>query len=435
MLKRKKWIKFAAGLLVAAMIFGPLGSTLPAYVSAEKSSEEIQTEINSLKGEQEAIRAQLAVLKGQLSTNLNKLEDIVKQKNLIEQQVFFLNQEIQNIEKQIIAYGGLIADKQEEYEAATARWEKLNKQYKERIRIMEEDGQLSYWSVIFKASSFSDLLDRINMISEIAASDQHRLQELNEAAKVVEAAKAELVSEKEALEVGKADLLAKTTELAGARQTADALLKQLIAAGDAYEDLINQYEDKESETAGKLDQLEIELDEAKKKEYEEWLKQKEYEEWLESQKPKPQPKPEYEDSVVVNGVTWLTPIKYKYFSSPFGYRIHPIHGDWRMHYGVDLSAPQGTPIIAARSGLVYMTAYEAGGAGYYVNINHMDGYITRYLHMTHYIVSIGDYVEAGQVIGYCGSTGGSTGPHLHYGVYYNGVAINPAQFIKVYNVI
>ena len=424
MKKQNIWTKIISGLLVAVMVFGPVGGILPTYVSAEKTSEEVQAEIDALKGEQEAIRGQLAILKDQLSDNLSKLEDIVKQKNLIDQRVFFLNQEIQNIEKQIIAYGGLIADKQEEYEAAIARWEKLNRQYKERIRIMEEEGQLSYWSVIFKASSFSDLLDRINMISEIATSDQRRLQELNEAAQVVEAAKSALETEKTALETGKADLLAKTTELAKARQTADALLEQLLATGDEYKDLIHKYEDKESNTAGKLDELENQLDE---------IKRKEYEEWLESQKPKPEPHPNGE--VVVDGVTWLTPIVYKYFSSPFGYRWHPIHGDWRMHYGVDLSAPQGTPIVAARSGMVYRTAYEEGGAGYYVNIDHMDGYITRYLHMTHYIVSPGQYVEAGEVIGYCGSTGGSTGPHLHYSVYYNHVAINPAPFIKVYNVI
>ena len=98
---------------------------------------------------------------------------------------------------------------------------------------------------------------------------------------------------------------------------------------------------------------------------------------------------------------------------------------------MDLAAPQGTPIYASRGGQVTTTAYEAGGAGYYVSINHLDGYATRYLHMTHYIVSPGQYVAAGQVIGYCGSTGGSTGPHLHFSVYYNGTAVNPAQYINI----
>ena len=113
------------------------------------------------------------------------------------------------------------------------------------------------------------------------------------------------------------------------------------------------------------------------------------------------------------------------------YRIHPIYGDYRFHYGVDLSAPQGTPIYATRGGQVTIASYEAGGAGYWVSINHMDGFSSRYMHMTHFIVSPGQYVAAGQVIGYCGSTGGSTGPHLHFGIYYNGAAVNPAKYIKI----
>ena len=98
---------------------------------------------------------------------------------------------------------------------------------------------------------------------------------------------------------------------------------------------------------------------------------------------------------------------------------------------MDLSAPQGTPIYASRGGQVTTAAYEAGGAGYWVSINHLDGYATRYMHMTHFIVSPGQYVAAGQIIGYCGSTGGSTGPHLHFGVYYNGSAVNPANYINI----
>ena len=136
-------------------------------------------------------------------------------------------------------------------------------------------------------------------------------------------------------------------------------------------------------------------------------------------------------NVGIDGKTWLTPITYDYLSSPFGYRIHPIYGDKRFHYGVDLAAPMHRPIVATRSGVVSVAAYEEGGAGYYVNINHMDGYVSRYMHMTHYIVYAGQYVQAGQVIGYCGTSGGSTGPHLHFGIYKNGTAVNPAQYIKL----
>lgn len=111
-------------------------------------------------------------------------------------------------------------------------------------------------------------------------------------------------------------------------------------------------------------------------------------------------------------------------------RIHPISGVWKMHYGVDMSAATGTPIYAARSGKVTVASYQAGGAGNYVSINHGDGFSSIYMHMTHYIVSVGQYVTQGQVIGYVGSTGGSTGPHLHFGIAYNGSYVNPMQYVS-----
>ena len=419
MKQRKFWVSILAGFLAALLIFGLIAGILPAYASAEKSSEEIKEEIDALKIQKEQIQAQISKLEGQLSDNLDKMEEMVAQKNVIDQQIFLLHQQVQNITKQITAYSDLIADKQVELDAATARYEELNDKYKERIRIMEEDGSISYWSVLFKANSFSDLLDRLSMIEEIAASDQRRLKELNQAAQAVEDAKASLETEKSALEVSKKELEDTSVQLGVARQVTDTLLKQLIATGEEYKNLLEEVEKKESETADRLGDLELEYDEAK---------EKEYQEWLESQRPT------YDtgSSKIVDGVEWLLPIKYDYFSSPFGYRWHPIHGDWRFHYGVDLSAAQGTPIVAARSGVVDVATYEWGGAGYYVNINHMDGFVTRYLHMTHYIVSPGQYVSAGEIIGYCGSTGASTGPHLHYGVYLNGVAVNPATYIYVY---
>lgn len=416
---KRVWVSILAGLLAALMIFGIVAGALPTYVSAEKSSAQLKQEIDQMKEQLKKNQSEVAKLEGQLSANLDKMEDVVNQKNLTDQQIFLLHQQVQNISQQITAYNDLIADKQEELDAATARWQELNEKYKERIRAMEENGKVSYWSVLFKANSFSDFLDRLDMIEEIAAADQRRLEELNEAATAMEAAKAELEGEKTSLEASKKELEESSAKLEESQKESDKLLKQLIATGEEYQALLDKAEQKESETAGQIDELEFAYDAAKEREYQEWLA---------TQKPGPGSSG---SGNTVDGVTWLMPINYTYFSSPFGWRIHPIHGDWRFHYGVDLSAPQGTPIYASRSGQVTTTAYEAGGAGYYVSINHMDGFSTRYLHMTHYIVSPGQYVYAGQVIGYCGSTGGSTGPHLHFSVYYNGQAVNPANYINI----
>ena len=132
-----------------------------------------------------------------------------------------------------------------------------------------------------------------------------------------------------------------------------------------------------------------------------------------------------------NSGGWVVPVDYVYISSPFGTRVHPITGVVTTHYGVDLAAYLGNPIYATRSGVVTQATYGASG-GYYVYIDHGDGFTSIYLHMTHYIVSAGDYVEAGQVIGYCGSTGASTGPHLHFGLIYNGAYVDPTKYVNLH---
>ena len=429
-MNQKRFIALIALILVIVMVLGLVVSIIPAHAEEEKkSSSQIKEEIKEMKEQKEEMDAKIEELQGQISDNMDEMEKIVAAKDIIDQEIFLLFSQITNINEQITAYGNLIADKQTELDAAQARWEDLNTKNKERIRAMEENGNLSYWSVLFKANSFSDLLDRLNMVEEIAEADQRRLAEMDKAAKAVEKAKGELEVEKAALEQTKMELTAAQEELAVKRAEADALLSELVATGAEYEALLDEAELQTGELMDKLTQLESDYDEAKEREYQEWL----------AAQPKPEPPAAPETGPGgtggapnnVDGVEWLIPISYTEFSSPFGYRIHPVYGDWRFHYGVDLSAATGTPIIASRSGKVTYTGYEAGGAGYYVSIDHMDGFSTRYLHMTHYIVSAGEYVSAGQVIGYCGSTGASTGPHLHFSIYYNGVSVNPALYINI----
>ena len=417
MKKRQLLVSIIAGLLAAVMVFGLIAMAIPT-ADAAKSSAEIQQEIEALKEEQKKNKEKLNALKNQLFGNQNEIDQIVAQKNALDQEIFLLNQQVQNLSKQITVYNGLIADKQTELDTATARWDELSQQYKARVRAMEENGSVSYWAVLFQANNLSDFLDRLNMIEEIAAADQRRMKELNEAAKEVSDAKTSLESEKISLETSKKEMEDASKEMNDARAEADELLQKLIAKGQEYQDLIDEHEKIESESLRELSAKETAYDKAREQEYLEWLAAQ-------------QTPTTGNTTVDASGKVWLMPISYTRFSSPFGWRTHPIYGDTRFHAGVDLSAPTGTPIVATRAGVVTTTSYEAGGAGYYVNINHLDGYVSRYMHMTHYIVSEGQTVKAGQVIGYCGSTGASTGPHLHFGIYRNGSAVNPALYINI----
>ncbi|MBR4017504.1 MAG: peptidoglycan DD-metalloendopeptidase family protein [Oscillospiraceae bacterium] len=139
----------------------------------------------------------------------------------------------------------------------------------------------------------------------------------------------------------------------------------------------------------------------------------------------------YADAEEQNQQRWIVPLQYTVCTSPFGDREHPVPGEIATyHHGVDLAAPQGTPVVASRSGTVTVATYEEH-SGNYVIVDHLDGYTSRYLHLQKFIVSEGQFVMAGQIIGYCGSTGVSTGPHLHFGIYHNGKAVDPADYISM----
>ena len=444
MKNRKKFVSIMAGLLAGVMLLSLILGLLPTHTHAATSSSEIRDQIDKMEAQQAALEAEMAAIQQQYQANADEMKDMVSKKNVIDQEIANLNAQITLINEQIAAFNLLIADKQEELDEAEAKLAVLNAQNKERIRAMEEEGQLSYWSVLFKASSFADLLDRISIIEEIAEADKRRLDEMSKAAKVVAEAKAEL-------EVQLADQEAVIEELTEAsavqeakRAQAEELLNQLVAKGVEFELMME-----ESEAA--QDKLLLEIA-AKEKEFD----QAKYQEWLATSvvTTKATTRPTTPStggggnsgggnsgggnsgsgnsgsgsSGQTSNSGWLTPVSGYRVTSVFGWRLHPVHGYYRMHNGVDLACAQGTPIYATRSGKV-TTATYGGDAGYYVSINHGDGFASIYMHMTHYVVSAGQYVSQGQLIGYVGSTGASTGPHLHFGISKNGTYVNPMNYI------
>lgn len=420
MKNKKRLVSILAGIMAAILILTFIIGLLPTTASAATSSSEIKNQINELEKQQEDLEKQIESLKQQQSDNATEISQIMEQKNLIDQQVGLLYSQIDNLNEQIASYNVLIADKQEELEEAELRLQELNEKNKERIRAMEEDGAISYWEVLFSANSFSDLLDRLNMIEEIAASDKRRLQEMSEAAKAVEQAKEEMLAERENLLQTKEEMDLLQLELEAKSLEAQQLLAEMIAKGEEFDALMEELEDEQSELTDKLAEKESEYDDAKYREHMATA----------TQATKPTSGGNGGTAVDTSGKTWLVPVDYKYVSSAFGYRIHPISGVYKFHSGVDLAGGgiNGKPIYATRSGVVsYAGWYGAGG--WTVKVDHLDGYVSIYMHMTRYIVSEGDYVTAGQVIGYVGSTGGSTGPHLHFEIRYNGTAVNPMDYI------
>ena len=456
MKNRKKLVSILAGVMAAIMLLSLLLSLLPTHALAASSSE-IRNQINDLKEQKEAIQAQIQEVKDQYEQNEDEIADIVARKNVIDQEIGLLNTQILVMNEEIAAYNLLIADKQDELDEATDRLDSLNQEYRERIRTMEEEGVVSYWEVLFKARSFSDLLDRLNMVEEIAASDQRRLKAMQEAAEDVAEAQESLAEEKAELEEAYLELENTYEELDVKRQEADDVIAELLEKGEELEDLQAKFEAEEEEFLAEIAQKEKEYNEAKNREWQEYMA-------TYTTVPPATTAPANTgstnnstgtntgstgssgnsstgstessgssntgSSAPSSGATWLVPCSYTYLSSPFGYRDAPTSGASTYHQGVDLAAPAGTPIYATRSGVVSAATYGSA-AGYYVSINHGDGFSSIYMHMTNYVVYAGQAVSAGQLIGYVGKTGVATGNHLHFGISYNGMYVNPCLYVNL----
>ncbi|MBQ3193437.1 MAG: peptidoglycan DD-metalloendopeptidase family protein [Oscillospiraceae bacterium] len=401
----QKYAKSLLSLLLAAVL---LTGVLPAQASAATAAQ-IQKEIDALEAENREIQKQINAIQSQYNANYSDMKDMVAYKEAIDQEMTLLNSKIETTNQQITAYGQLIADTQDELDEAQEELRSLSEAHRERVRVMEEEGRLSYWEVVFEANSFIDLLDRINMIEEINASDRRRIEQMRIAADIVTATQMNLEAEKSTLEQTRSQLAADEAALEKKRAESDGLLHELEKKAEEFEILLAESEALQEALMEDIAAKEVELEDAK---YEENLRRLA----LQGENPP-------------SNATWITPVSGWRLTSPFGMRLHPVLGYYRMHNGIDMACAQGTPIYATRAGKVTRTAYQAGGAGNYVSINHLDGFSSVYMHMTHYVVSAGQSVSAGQLIGYVGNTGISTGPHLHFGISYAGTYVNPLAYI------
>lgn len=391
------------------------------------SSSDIQDELDALEKRADEIDAQKNELQAQIDANDEKTVNVVDQRAQVDHEVTLIYQQVQNLNEQLRQYNLLIAEKQAELDDLQAQQNDLLEHYKQRLRAMQEQGDISYWAVIFRANSFSEMLNRISMVEEIAKSDQRMMEEIRTLASDVLSAKETLAAEKVTVEEKKTELAAAEEELEAKRAESEKLLDELIANAELLDADMEKYDAMKNELAEEIAQ-----------------KEKEYNEKVEAER-----RAQEEANKNNNGGgstggstgggstgdgSFLYPLPRScgsWCTSPYGYRYHPISGTYTFHSGVDLAAAGGTPIYASKSGTVTTAAYAQYSWGNYVVINHGDGYSTLYAHMRYYAVSVGEHVNQGDVIGYVGTTGNSTGNHLHFNVYYNGSLQNPFDYVSV----
>ena len=403
--------RYLSALLAAVLILALASPVLPA-------SAVTQADIDALEAQRDEIRARQAEVSEQLDSLHSDRESLVERKAALDEQNELLREDIVLITEQIAYYDMLIEEKQAAVDRAAAEEEAQFDRYRRRVRAMEEQGEWTYLAFLLDATSLTDLLSRLNDVTDILTHDQNLRADYVAARERAEevAAEYEAVQDKQ---------VAKRSELQEQQETLEAqiastgfLIQQLEDDIDYYEEFYDQVEAEKAAIQAEIDEKAAQL---KKQQEEEKARQSLWGGGGGTA-----------TSSYVSTGYYAWPANTTYITSPFGYRIHPISGVSRLHSGTDIGASYGSAVTAAAAGTVTAAVLDYGTTGYgtYVAIYHDNGTTTLYGHMSSLAVSQGDYVSQGQVIGYVGSTGASTGPHLHFEVRINGACVDPMQFFS-----
>ena len=238
-------------VLAAVMLLGLVSSALIIMVNAASSSE-IKKELSGLRNQQAELKKEREALQAKIKENQTKTQTLVDKKSDIDQQISMTQASINNLNEQVQQYSLLIANKQSELEASQAEEQRLNEQYKTRIRSMEETGNISYWAILFGANSFSDLLDKIDVIQEIAKADQLMLEKMKAVSEQIASERTELEQQMAELDTTREELDQQEAELEAQRTEADSLLLEMM---QAYEEMNADYEQNMADEAELSDEI------------------------------------------------------------------------------------------------------------------------------------------------------------------------------------
>lgn len=392
---QKKVVRIIAVVLAVIMVCSVFIGAL-ATVARAASMDELKTKRAELEQEIQEIESTIDTLEYEQSNAIEK-------KNRLDKQIIATQNLIDNIAEQIAVYDGLIAEKELEVIAAQEKEDEQYELYKNRIRAMEENGTISYYEIIFGAKSFTDLLSRIELISEIMAYDETVYDDYVEAKQETIAAKEALVEANELQKEAKAEQEDKQAELLIQVEEANELINDLENDLDAYKATYDELQAEENRVHEEISNMQAQ-----------------------QAQQTPSGNTGNGDGISHGSLVWPAPAS-RTVTSPFGMRWHPVYGSYRMHNGIDIGASYGTNVLAADGGIVVTSTYSSS-YGYYIVIDHGNGMKTTYAHLSKLLVSVGQSVSRGQVIGLIGSTGVSTGPHLHFEVSVNGGRVNPMNY-------
>lgn len=343
----------------------------------QKKLQNVNQEIKKVESQLKTVEQQKSALLKELQNLNNQLNDAESKLNKVENDIAVTRQELDKVSKEL--------------DKAQKEMEDRDDLFKQRLRSMYKNSGYGYLEVLLNAEDFSDFVSRLYLVSKVASFDISVLEEMKEYRDLVQQKKDE-VKEKEIRMLSlKNDLLSKKQEVQTITASRNTALSRVKSQEQLYEDMLDDLE----KTSKQITQTIISL--------------------------------QTKNGFVGGTFVWPAP-GYTRITSDFGYRIHPIYKTKKFHSGIDIGVPWGKKVVAAGVGTVlYADTY--GGYGKTVMIDHGGGIVTLYAHNSSLNVKVGDQVKTGQTISLSGSTGLSTGPHLHFEVRKNGEVVDPKPWV------
>lgn len=387
---------------------------IPLVFSSNTAAADTTDSIREKEAEIAEARKEVETLKSSLSDIEAIKKELEKSKNDLATYVTQLDTELDNIQERIVEYNELIDKKEleiqvttEELNDAILRQEEQYEAMKMRIKFMYEQGDTLYIELLFSADSFADMMNKADYIEALSAYDRRQLDEYVKTAELIAVCKEELEAQKEILEEARILVKEEESNINTLIVEKEAQLVSLSSDISNKEAAIKEYEDEIAAQNAEIAALEKAVAEEKARLAAENVAARTYDGGM---------------------FAWPCP-SYTRISDEYGNRMHPTLGVEKFHNGVDLSASYGSSILAAYDGDVVAAAYSSS-MGNYIMIDHGDGLYTIYMHASALYVSKGQTVTKGQSIAAVGSTGRSTGNHLHFGVRHNGSYVSPWNYIS-----
>lgn len=427
-MKRKYFSLIGTFILLLSPLFGHSVAYADSVSDLEKKKQEVQQKkseldsekekveekLNELESQQEAVKAEIQQIDSEINETAQKIRDT-------DQQIQEKNDEIEQLEIEIATIEERIA--------------KRDELLKDRIRaIQQSGGNVTYLDVLLGSQSFTDLIGRITAVSTIMDADKNIIEEHKADHRLLAENKTKVEEEREAVIALKKSLEAARAELEEKKDEKDKLYAQLEEEVHEHEELVFSLEEEQQIYANQEAALQKAIEVAKKKEEEERKAREEAARKAAASKKSSSSKSNY-SAPVTNG-KFVRPTSGP-VTSEFGYRYHPISGKRKLHSGIDIGGGSGDPIYAVADGVVSRSYYSSSYGNVVFIVHYIDGkqLETVYAHLTSSAVSEGQVVSKGQYIGGKGTTGASTGVHLHFEIHeglWNGSksnAVDPRKYI------